>query len=311
MKKVYFIFILLFVLLIAGCSNDGKNEVLYGNLYGQVNLSSIPLGNTKIMINDTIAVTDSNGRFQVAKDDNKEVQLLSMNIDDDFIIISKEGFNDYKTYNWKNGTNVYLRPYLSVVRLWDEYSHYTYQHAFTFLLADDYDPADNKDDYLLARHESDFEYNLVYDIKTWGEKSFQNSDWRTLNELKTGKWILEGKIAGQDVYKSFTVEAFDPELKCEPEITDYHIKDKSIIIEYNIPFDAERAYVVVERYPDFSSRFYRIIDINKGQVEVPFADVEVIKRTDDYYNWYIQTVNINGMNYGFEIRSKPVSIYIK
>jgi len=126
MKKVYFIFILLFVLLIAGCSNDGKNEVLYGNLYGQVNLSSIPLGNTKIMINDTIAVTDSNGRFQVAKDDNKEVQLLSMNIDDDFIIISKEGFNDYKTYNWKNGTNVYLRPYLSVVRLWDEYSHYTY-----------------------------------------------------------------------------------------------------------------------------------------------------------------------------------------
>ena len=82
-----------------------------------MNLSSIPLGNTKIMINDTIAVTDSNGRFQVAKDDNKEVQLLSMNIDDDFIIISKEGFNDYKTYNWKNGTNVYLRPYLSVVRL--------------------------------------------------------------------------------------------------------------------------------------------------------------------------------------------------
>lgn len=126
MKKVYFIFILLFVLLIAGCSNDGKNEVLYGNLYGQVNLSSIPLGNTKIMINDTIAVTDSNGGFQVLKDDNKEVQLLSMNIDDDFIIISKEGFNDYKTYNWKNGTNVYLRPYLSVVRLWDEYSHYTY-----------------------------------------------------------------------------------------------------------------------------------------------------------------------------------------
>ena len=86
MKKVYFISILLFVLLITGCSNDGKNEVLYGNLYGQVNLSSIPLGNTKIMINDTIAVTDSNGRFQVAKDDNKEVQLLSMNIDDDFII---------------------------------------------------------------------------------------------------------------------------------------------------------------------------------------------------------------------------------
>lgn len=230
MKKVYFISILLFVLLIAGCSNDGKNEVLYGNLYGQVNLSSIPLGNTKIMVNDTVVVTDSNGRFQVSKDDNKEVQLLSMNIDDDFIIISKEGFNDYKTYNWKNGTNVYLRPYLSVVRLWDEYSDYTYQHAFTFLLADDYDPADNKDDYLLARHESDFEYNLVYDIKTWGEKSFQNSDWRTLNELKTGKWILEGKIAGQDVYKSFTVEAFDPELNSEPEITGYHIKDNSIII---------------------------------------------------------------------------------
>ena len=57
-----------------------------------------------------------------------------MNIDDDFIIISKEGFNDYKTYNWKNGTNVYLRPYLSVVRLWDEYSDYTYQHAFTFFV---------------------------------------------------------------------------------------------------------------------------------------------------------------------------------
>lgn len=197
------------------------------------------------------------------------------------------------------------------MRLWDEYSDYTYQHAFTFLLADDYDPADNKDDYLLARHESDFEYNLVYDIKTWGEKSFQNSDWRTLNELKTGKWILEGKIAGQDVYKSFTVEAFDPELKCEPEITGYHIKDKSIIIEYNIPYEAEEAFVVVERYPVFPSRFYRIKDINNGQVEVPFADVEVIKRTDDYYNWYIQTVNINGLNYGFEIRSKPVSIYIK
>ena len=38
------------------------------------------------MVNDTVVVTDSNGGFQVAKDDNKEVQLLSMNIDDDFII---------------------------------------------------------------------------------------------------------------------------------------------------------------------------------------------------------------------------------
>lgn len=38
---------------------------------------------------------------------------------------------------------------------------------------------------------------------------------------------------------------------------------------------------------------------------------EEIRKIIRIYNWYIQTVNINGLNYGFEIRSKPVSIYIK
>ena len=272
-------FILLVSLGLTACDSGimddnrgtGNNDLTSGVILGELSNSSVPIAEREVKINDSLVTTDNEGGFQVDLGSGTEGVSLASN--NEKIIIEVPGFNRYVDYNWYEGKEARLSPYLTVVKVEPAYP-VTYQHAFIYHLPRDYNPESYPGDYMTFNHKgTDLEYDLVYGEMEWGNKRFNNreDEWTPLDDIYTGEWEFNGRIEGEVVSGEFVVEPPEGLVENSPEIIDYELLETSITVNFNIPHAVDRAWI---RTRDV---FHQIsdTDLDKESVNISYNDLNI------------------------------------